>query len=126
MLAGLNFTNYDISYRLDNGAKNSSNDVITSLPTFGLSANYLISLDLSIHYKSESFFIELDDALKGALLSYELNVEYKIFQYFTMGLDLTRLSTNVTVKSDKWKGSVDDSHRGFLLYAHFIFNRYLF
>ena len=63
LLAGLSFTTYDISYSLDNGSQADTSDVTAPLPTFGLSMGYKINPNWSVHYKSESFFIELDDTI---------------------------------------------------------------
>jgi len=45
LLAGLNFTGYDVNYSLDSGAKSSAQDVTAPLPMFGLSLGYKISQD---------------------------------------------------------------------------------
>jgi len=121
LLAGLSFTTYDISYSLEDGSRADTSDVTAPLPTIGLSMGYKISPNWSVHYKSESFFIELDDAIKGALLTYELDIEYKLFNNFAIGAGVSRLSTNVDIKKDNWKGSIEDSHRGFLLYGTLYF-----
>ena len=121
LLAGLSFTSYDISYSLDNGSQADTSNVTAPLPTFGLSMGYKINPNWSVHYKSESFFIELNDSIRGALLNYELDIEYKLFKNFAIGAGVSRISTDVEIKKNNWKGSIEDSHRGLLLYGALYF-----
>jgi len=121
MLAGLSFTSYDINYSLESGSRANTSDVTAPLPTIGLSMGYKFNPNWSVHYKSESFFIELNDTIRGALLSYELDIEYKLFKNFAIGAGISRLSTDVEIKKNNWKGSIEDSHRGILLYGAFHF-----
>jgi len=121
LLAGFSFTTYDINYSLDSGSQADASDVTAPLPTFGLSMGYKINPNWSIHYKTESFFIELNDTIRGSLLSYELDIEYKLFTHFAIGAGVSRMSTNVKVKKDNWNGSVEDSHRGVILYGALYF-----
>ncbi len=121
LLAGLSFTTYDINYSLVSGSQAGVNDVTAPLPTFGLSVGYKINPNWSVHYKSETFFIELSDKIKGALLNYELDIEYKLFKNFSIGAGVSRVSTDVRVKKDNWNGAIRDSHRGVLLYGTFYF-----
>jgi len=121
LLAGLSFTSYDLSYSLDSGGRADSSDVTAPLPMFGLSMGYAINSNWSLHYTSESFFIELNDSIKGALLNYQLDIEYKLFQNFSIGLGVSRFSTDVEIKNGDWKGSIQDSRRGVLLFGALYF-----
>ena len=120
LAAGLNITDYNISYS-GSGGGSGSNGVTAPLPVFGLQMTYAISPKWSVRYLSESFFIEIEDKLKGTLLNYELDIEYKLTKTFAIGAGLTRVSTNFTVKDDDWDGGFSDSHRGFLLYGSLYF-----
>lgn len=119
--AGLNITSYDLKYSLESGAQADSVGVTAPLPMFGLRMGYAINPNWTVRYLSETFFVEFEDSIKGALLNYELDIEYKWFKNFSIGAGVTRLSTDVSVKDSDWKGSVKDSHRGFLLYGAFFF-----
>ena len=118
---GLNITDYNLSYALDSGASANARGVTAPLPIFGLQMAYAISPKWSVRYISESFFIEIEDKLKGTLLNYELDIEYKVFKNFAIGAGITRVSTNLKVNDDDWRGGFDESHRGALLYGSFYF-----
>lgn len=116
---GLNFTTYEFEYRTADNRTGGSSDASAPLPMFGLSMGYAINQNWSVHYLSETFFIELGDDLKGALLNYELSVQYRFLKHYLLGLGLTRLSTDLSAKDDDWAGRIDDSHNGILLFAGF-------
>ena len=119
--AGLNITTYDLRFSDDTGAKFETADVTAPLPMFGLRMGYAITPKWSVNYVSEAFFIEIEDAIKGALISYELNTEYKLFKHFAIGAGLARLGTSVDVQDDNFKGSVSDSYRGYTIFGTFYF-----
>ena len=120
LAAGLNITDYNISYS-GSGGGNGANGVTAPLPVFGLQMTYAISPKWSVRYLSESFFIEFEDTIEGSLLINELNIEYKITKLFAIGAGITRVSTNFTIDDDDWKGGFSDSHRGALLYGALYF-----
>jgi len=116
LAAGLNITKYDISYS-GSTSGSGTNGVAAPLPVFGLAMTYAISPKWSVRYLSESFFIDIEDTLKGTLLNYELDIEYKATKHFAIGAGITRVSTDFTVDDDDWQGAFSDSHRGALLYG---------
>ncbi len=120
LVAGLNITDYDISYSGSSGESGASG-VTAPLPLFGLQMTYAFSPKWSVHYLSEVFYIDIEDTLKGTLLNSELTWEYKAFKNFAIGAGTTRVSTDFDVKDDDWKGSFSDSHRGYLLYGKLYF-----
>ena len=120
LAAGLNVTKYDISYSGSTGGS-GSNGVTAPLPVFGLQMTYAISPKWSVRYLSESFFIDIEDTLKGTLLNYELDIEYKMTKNFAIGAGITRVSTDFTVDDDDWQGGFSDSHRGIMLYGALYF-----
>jgi len=119
--AGLNLNRYDYETSLASGASASASDVSAPLPTFGFRLDYRINQNWSLRYISETFFIDIEDALEGTLLNYELDVEYRFDNSFALGLGMARTSTDLDVDDDDWKGSVSDSNRGFLLYGAYYF-----
>jgi hypothetical protein len=120
LAAGLNITDYDISYSgsIEPG---DAVGVTAPLPLFGLQMTYAISPKWSVHYISEVFYIDIEDTLKGTLLNSEWSIEYKAFKNFAIGAGTTRVSTDFEVDDDDWKGSFNDSHRGYLLYGKLYF-----
>ena len=116
---GLNFSSYDLKLSNSDGSNRTASDVTAPLPMFGLAVGYAINEDWSIHYLSETFFIEIDDDLKGSLFNYELNVQYRFLDHFVVGGGLTRVGTDLEASSDDWKGRINDSHKGFLFFLSY-------
>lgn len=121
LTAGLNVNSYDIEYELVTGASSSSSDASGPLPTFGLRLAYKISPKWSVHYVSETFFIDIDDTFKGTLLNYELNIEYHFDNQLVLGAGIARTSADLEVDDSDWKGRLSDSNRGLMLSAGYYF-----
>jgi hypothetical protein len=119
--AGLNITSYDLKFSDSTGARVETADVSVPLPMFGLRMGYAITPKWNVRYVSEAFFIEIDDALKGALLNYELNTEYRLFSHFALGIGLARIGLDVDVNDDNWRGSVTDGYRGYNVFGTLYF-----
>ena len=119
LTAGLSINSYDFDYSLASGA--SSSDVSAPLPTFGLRVAYKINPKWSLRYVSETFFIEIDDALKGTLLNYELDIEYRLDSQFILGAGIARTSADLDVDDGDWKGRLSDSNRGLMIYGAYYF-----
>ena len=119
--AGLNFTDYDMKFTAASGAKTEAAGFTAPLPMFGLRMGYAITPKWSVNYVAESFFIELESKIKGALINYELNTEYKLFDNFAIGAGLARIGTSLDVDDDDWSGSVSDSYRGYTLFGTLYF-----
>jgi len=120
LVAGLNITDYDISYSGSSGESGASG-VTAPLPLFGLQMTYAFSPKWSVHFLSEAFYIDIEDTLKGTLLNSEFTIEYKAFKNFAIGAGTTRVSTDFDVNDDDWRGSFNDSHRGYLVYGKLYF-----
>ena len=118
---GLNITNYDLTFSDSTGGKVETAGITAPLPVFGLRMGYAITPKWSIQYVAESFFIEIDDAFKGAIINYELNTEYRIFKNFAIGAGLARIALDADVNDDDWRGSITDSYRGFTAFGTFYF-----
>ncbi|MDX2486540.1 MAG: hypothetical protein QNL03_03475 [Gammaproteobacteria bacterium] len=119
--AGLNITTYDFEFSDATGAKASSAGVTAPLPMLGLRMGYAITPKWSVNYVAESFFIDFEDKLRGALINYELNTEYKLFKHFAIGAGFARIGSSLEVNADDWKGSVSDSYRGYTVFGTFYF-----
>ena len=118
---GLNLTEYDLKFELDDGSKSESAGVTVPLPVVGLRMGYLITPKWLVRYVSEAFFIEIDDAFRGAIINFELSTEYRIFKNFALGVGLARIGINAEVDDDKWRGQVTDSYRGYTAYGTLYF-----
>jgi len=115
--AGLNITSYDLTFSSDVGNKYESAGFTAPLPMFGLRMGYAITPKWYVNYVAEAFFIDFEDTVRGALLNYELNTEYKLFKNLSIGAGVARLGTSVEVNDDDWKGKVSDSYRGFTVFT---------
>ena len=119
--AGLNITSYDLKFSDSTGARVETADVSVPLPMFGLRMGYAITPKWNVRYVSEAFFIEIDDALSGALLNYELSTEYRLFKHFALGVGLARIGLDVDVNDDNWRGSISDGYRGYNVFGTLYF-----
>lgn len=117
--AGLNITSYDFEYELADGSESGSSDVSAPLPMFGLRMSYAITPKFSVHYLTETFFIEVGDEAKGSFFNYELDLRYQAGKNFLLGLGVARLGIDLEANSDEWRGSITDTHRGYLFYVGF-------
>jgi hypothetical protein len=121
LTAGLNFTSYDFKFNNSAGDKAESAGFSAPLPMFGLRMGYAITPKWSVNYVAESFFIDFEDTVRGALINYELNTEYKLFKNFAIGAGLARIGSSVEVNDDDYKGKVSDSYRGYTVFATLYF-----
>ena len=121
LTAGLNITDYELKFEVVNGGKLEKADVSVPLPLFGLRMGYAITPKWYVNYVAETFFIEIEDAFKGSLFSYELNTEYRLFKHFSLGAGFARIGVDADIDDDGWKGRITDSYRGFTAFGKFYF-----
>jgi len=122
LTAGLNFTQYDFKFESSGGDVAESAGFTAPLPMIGLRMGYAITPKWSVNYVAESFFIDMEGgAIKGALINYELNTEYKLFKNFAIGAGLARIGSSLEVNADDYKGSVSDTYRGYTIFGTFYF-----
>ena len=119
--AGLNFTEYEFSINDDSGANAETAGFTAPLPMFGLRMGYAITPKWSVNYVAESFFVDFEDKVRGALINYELNTEYKVLKNLALGAGLARIGSAVEINDDDWVGSMSDSYRGYTLFATLYF-----
>ena len=121
LTAGLNMTSYDLKFELDDGSRAESAGVTVPLPVIGLRMGYAITPKWNVRYVSEAFFVEFDDAFRGAIINFELNTEYRLFEHFALGAGVARIGVSAEVDDDDWRGKVTDAYRGFNLFGTFYF-----
>ena len=121
LTAGLNMTEYDLSFALADGSKAESAGVTVPLPVVGLRMGYAITPKWNVRYVSEAFFIEFDDSFRGAIINFELNTEYRLFKHFALGAGIARIGVDAEVDDEDWRGKVTDSYRGFNVFGAFYF-----
>lgn len=121
LTAGLNITDYELKFETVSGGRLEKADVSVPLPLFGLRMGYAITPKWYVNYVAETFFIEIEDAFKGSLFSYELNTEYRLFKHFSLGAGVARIGVDADIDDDDWKGRITDSYRGFTAFGKFYF-----
>jgi len=121
LTAGLNITEYDLTFALADGSKAESAGVTVPLPVIGLRMGYAITPRWNVRYVSEAFFIDFDDSFRGAIINFELNTEYRLFKHFALGAGIARIGVDAEVDDDDWRGKVTDSYRGFNVFGTFYF-----
>lgn len=119
--AGLNVTSYDFNFQRDDGSQAESSDVTAPLPMFGLRVSFAINQRWSLHYLSESFYIDFDDSLTGSFTNTELDVHYRLHDNFLIGAGSTRFSTDFSADDSDWRGRIADTHRGLLVFGSYYF-----
>jgi hypothetical protein len=119
--AGLNITEYEFKISDDSGANAESAGFTAPLPMFGLRMSYAITPKWSVNYVAESFFVDFEDTVRGALLYYDLNTEYRVLKNLALGAGVARIGASVDVNDDDWNGSMSDSYRGYTLFATLYF-----
>ena len=70
---------------------------------------------------SETFFIDIDDALEGTFLNYKRDIEFCFDKSFILGGGISRIATGLDVDNNDWKGRIADSNRGLLIYGAYYF-----
>ena len=74
-IAGLNLMDYSVVVDNKTSGRVVTADATATLPVLGMSMSYAISPRWLVHYKFETFYIELDNEIRGSLLDAELGVE---------------------------------------------------
>lgn len=119
--AGLNITTYDFDFELVDGSSESKSEATAPLPMFGLKMSFAINSRWSLHYLSEIFFIEIGDSFDGVFLNNELDLEYRFENNFSLGLGFTRHSIDISSDDEDWKGEINDSAKGVLIFTSYYF-----
>jgi len=115
--AGLNIMDYDVVLDNKTSGKLETAQVTAPLPVFGLLMDYAISPRWLVHFRFETFYIELNDKIRGSLIDSELGIEYRMFKHVGFGVGFNRFSVDAKVKSSKYTGGITDLYRGVNLYA---------
>ena len=116
-IAGLNIMDYSVVMDNKTTGRVETADVTAPLPVFGLSLDYAISPRWLVHYKFESFYIELDNEIRGSLVDAQLGIEYRVLKNMGIGLGFNRFALDAKVKASSYSGGVADLYRGVNLYV---------
>ena len=117
--AGLNVMDYAFELSNSDGSNASDADVTAPLPMTGVRIAYAINDNWSVHYLAETFFIEIEDTLKGSLINSEVTLRYRMFDHFILGAGFADFSTDLEAEDSDWNGRVEESSRGYILFLSY-------
>ena len=104
------------------GINQQQSEAVTApLPVFGLFASYNFSPRFSAFYNYESFFIDYQDKVRGALVDFLFGLEYRIFRNVALGAAYNRFDLNVRVKGDNATLYMETNWNGGMLYGALYF-----
>jgi hypothetical protein len=115
--AGLNILTYNIELNNLTNGNNEKSEFTAPLPIFGLRMDYNINPKWKIHYRVETFYIDINDTFRGSLLDAEIGTEYRITKHFALGMGITRFAVDAKIKSSKYTGGLNDLYRGINLFG---------
>ena len=118
---GLHIMDYEYRTQSADGSQREEDKFLAPLPIFGVLMNYNITTAWSTFVQTEIFFLEIEDQYRGSLLDFRAGTEYRLFNNLGIGLSLHRMSIDVEVNEDNFRGSVNDVYRGVNLYASYYF-----
>jgi len=104
------------------GINQQQSEAITApLPVFGLFASYHFSPRFSAFYNYESFFIDYQDKVRGALVDFLFGLEYRIFRNVALGVAYNRFDLNVRITGDNKTLNMETNWNGGMLYGALYF-----
>ena len=115
--AGLHTMRYDVELHDLNDDTKETAAVTAPLPVFGLRMDYSITPRWVTRFTIESFYIEIDDTIRGSLLDLNLDLEYRLARNLALGLGAGRLAIDAQVSDDSYNGELNDLYRGFQVFA---------
>lgn len=95
--------------------------VTAPLPVLGLRLDYTINPDWHLLFDLETFYLEVENEIRGSLDDMQLSLEYRPFRHVFFGLGANRLAMDLEVEDDDLRWNVGDLYRGVQLYVGFRF-----
>ncbi|MEH6355154.1 MAG: hypothetical protein V7760_03910 [Marinobacter sp.] len=119
--AGFNVLDYEAELASTNGGATETASTTAPMPVFGFRMDYAVTPKLTTRIRTNTFYFDFQDKIRGSLVEFEAGIEYRALRNFALGASLSRLAIDVDVKDDKFKGSLADLYRGVQLYGAFFF-----
>lgn len=116
-IAGLNLMDYSVVIDNKTTGVVETADVTAPLPVIGLSMSYAISPRWLVLCKFDTFYIELDNEIRGSLIDIELGVEYRVLKNMGIGFGFNRFALDAKVNTSSYSGGIADLYRGVNLYV---------
>lgn len=119
--AGLNILDYEVELASSQGGFAETAATTAPMPVLGFRMDYAATPRLTVRFRTDTFYFDFEDKIRGSLVELQVGAEYRMFRNFSVGGSLSRLAIDVDVEDDDFKGSVDDLYRGVRLYGAFYF-----
>lgn len=119
--AGLNVLDYEAELASSAGDFAETAATTAPMPVFGFRMDYAATQRLTVRFRTDSFYFDYEDKVRGSLLELQVGVEYRALRHFALGASLSRLAIDVDFEDDDFNGSVQDLYRGARLYGAFYF-----
>ena len=122
---GLFLMPFDISVRKEEEPEDHR-VFVTPLPVVGISTHFQITPKLSLKYRSNMFYIKLDNS-QGSMLDMNVLVEYRLLPRWGIGAGYNAFSLDLKEKKDgdwiigDFTGKIGYRHSGILFYGVFVF-----
>lgn len=120
--AGLNVLDYEAKLFSSTGGFAETAATTAPMPVFGIRMDYAATPRLTVRFRTDAFYFDFEDKIRGSLLELQAGVEYRALENFALGASLSRLAIDVDVnEDDDFDGSVKDLYRGIRLYGALFF-----
>jgi hypothetical protein len=119
--AGFNVLDYEAELASTNGGATETASTTAPMPVFGFRMDYSVTPKLTTRIRTNTFYFDFQDIVRGSLVEFEAGIEYRALLNFALGASLSRLAIDVDVNDDKFNGGVADLYRGVQLYGAFFF-----
>lgn len=103
----------------DIGAVESDN-LTAPLPVVGLRGQYALSEKFSLRASGEIFSMSFDD-YDGTLVDLYAGIDYQLFEHTAVGLGVNRVTLDIDVTKNRFRGTLDWQYEGGLLFLKFDF-----
>ncbi|MBW0146203.1 hypothetical protein [Marinobacter arenosus] len=119
--AGFNVLDYEVRLASSAGDFVETASTTAPMPVFGFRMDYAVTPRLTARFRTDSFYFDFEDKIRGSLLELQVGAEYRLMRNFALGASLSRLAIAVDVDDDDFDGRVDDLYRGARIYGSFYF-----
>lgn len=119
--AGLNVLDYEAELASSAGGFAETAATTAPMPVFGFRMDYSVTPRLTVRLRTDTFYFDFEDEIRGSLVELQFGAEYRMFQNFAIGGSLSRLAIDVDVDDDDFNGKINDLYRGARLYGAFYF-----
>ncbi|QSP94777.1 outer membrane beta-barrel protein [Marinobacter salinisoli] len=119
--AGFNVLDYEAELRGSGERFAETASTTAPMPIFGFRMDYSVTPRLTTRVRTDSFYFDFQDEIRGSLLELQIGAEYRLLDNLAIGGSLSRLAIDVEVNDDDLNGTVKDLYRGFRLYGALYF-----